>query len=511
MLRIAKIENGLVEGIPAADPRITAFKGIPYAAPPVGKLRWRAPQPAADWEGVRQCFTFAPINMQEVPGKDPNAFYSKEWHVDPEVPMSEDSLYLNVWTPAKSADEKLPVMVWIFGGGYQNGYTAEMEFDGERIARRGVILVSVGYRVNGFGFLSHSLLMEEDPGAPVGNYGLMDQGFAIKWVQRNIHAFGGDGDNITIFGQSAGAGSVLCQMVSPYTKGVFQRAITHSGGGFRKYGQGGGTIGLEAALENGKRFFAYLGVSTLEEARAIDAETLRDKACAFGRMNVWCPTVDGVYLPDDPSDMVARNEYHDISYMIGNTGNEHNGPKKPATVAELEAFARDNLGKYADRFLEVADAHTDEEVKAFCEKENNVFLGRCLNGVLYLRSMIHYDRKPVYSYYFNPTIPGDNAGAFHSSDLWFAFETLAKCWRPFTGKHYDLARMMCNYWTNFARTGNPNGPDADGTPMPEWRNFTKDDQFIIYLDEKGIHQYEDIFSEALELRIAHIFEEVVGK
>ena len=174
MLREVRVENGLVRGIPAADPRITAFKGIPYAAPPVGELRWRAPQPAADWEGVRDCARFGPIAMQETPGLDPNAFYSKEWHVDPEIPMSEDCLQLNIWTPAKSADEKLPVMVWIFGGGLYNGYPAEMEFDGERFARRGVILVSVNYRLNAFGFLAHPEITKECPEFPT-NFGHLDQ------------------------------------------------------------------------------------------------------------------------------------------------------------------------------------------------------------------------------------------------------------------------------------------------------------------------------------------------
>ena len=166
MLRETITENGAVKGLPGTDARITVYRGIPYAAPPVGKNRWRAPQPAENWAGVRECFEFGPINMQRTPGENPDAFYSREWHVDPNVPMSEDSLYLNIWTPAKSTDEKLPVMIWIFGGGFQEGYSYEMEFDGERIASRGVILVSIGYRLNAFGFLSHPDLTREDPEHP---------------------------------------------------------------------------------------------------------------------------------------------------------------------------------------------------------------------------------------------------------------------------------------------------------------------------------------------------------
>ena len=203
MLRSVKTENGVVRGIPAADPRVTAFLGIPFAKPPVGDLRWKAPQPAEDWEGERKCYTFAKINMQTPPGLDVTNIYAREWNVDPTIEMSEDSLYLNVWTNAKTGDEKMPVMVWFFGGGFTAGNTAEMEFDGERIARRGVILVSVQYRLGVFGFLAHKELMEESPGEPVGNYGLLDQRAGVQWVKRNIEAFGGDPENITIFGQAA--------------------------------------------------------------------------------------------------------------------------------------------------------------------------------------------------------------------------------------------------------------------------------------------------------------------
>ncbi|MBO7700805.1 MAG: carboxylesterase family protein, partial [Eubacteriaceae bacterium] len=174
MIRKAKVEGGVVVGIPAADPRITAFKGIPFAAPPVGENRWRAPQPVIPWEGERKCWTFAPISMQHIPGLDLNNIYSREWNVDPEIPMDEDCLYLNVWTPAKSTDEKLPVFVWFFGGGLREGNPAEMEFDGERIARRGIVVVTVNYRLNVFGFLSHPQLEAEQPDAPA-NFGHLDQ------------------------------------------------------------------------------------------------------------------------------------------------------------------------------------------------------------------------------------------------------------------------------------------------------------------------------------------------
>ena len=202
MLRVVQTKLGKIEGIPAADPRITAFKGIPFAKPPVGELRWHAPVPAEKWEGTLKAWNFAPISVQPTPYYDPNDLYCREWSVDKDIPMSEDCLYLNVWTPANEADEKLPVYVWIYGGGFQTGFTAEMEFDGERIARRKIVVVTLAYRLNMFGFMCHKDITAENPDEPA-NFGLLDQRMALKWVKENIQAFGGDPDNITIGGQSA--------------------------------------------------------------------------------------------------------------------------------------------------------------------------------------------------------------------------------------------------------------------------------------------------------------------
>ena len=229
MLRTVKTECGIVRGIEAADPRITAFKGVPFAAPPTGENRWRAPQPCKPWDGVLDCARFAPISMQDTPGLG-DGFYNREWHVDPQIPMSEDCLYLNIWTPAKSADEKLPVLVWYFGGGLQWGYTAEMEFDGERMARRGIVVVTVNYRLGVFGFLAHPELTSAQPDAPT-NFGNLDQQAGLMWVRRNIAAFGGDPGRITIMGQSAGAMSVQQLCLSPLAKGLVAGAVMSSGGG----------------------------------------------------------------------------------------------------------------------------------------------------------------------------------------------------------------------------------------------------------------------------------------
>lgn len=504
-MRRIVVENGILEGIPAADPRITVFKGVPFAAPPVGEFRWRPPQPCKDWDGVYKAHTFAPISIQETPGLDPDNIYTKEWHVDPDVPMSEDCLYLNIWTPAKTFNEKLPVMVWIFGGGLQVGYTSEMEFDGERIARRGVILVSVNYRLNVFGFMAHKELTAENPNGPKANFGLWDQIAGIAWVKRNIAAFGGDPENITIFGQSAGGGSVTAHITSHLTKGLFQRAIIQSGGGFAP-GFNQGYPKLKDAEGIGAEFLKYLGVSSIEEARQIDAKVIYEKAAAFSAQynTRWGIVIDDYYIHEDPVKVILKNQWHRIPLIMGNTGNEFLAVPQAETIEEFESYAREQYGEDADRFLELCKAGSNS-VKEMCEKGTiNMFE---LGNLLWCKKNAELDGVPIYYYRFDPDIPGDDAGSFHSSDLWFAFETLAKCWRPFTGKHYDLARQMCNYWTNFANKGDPNDLDMDGTPMPEWRPYTKEEPYgMLFGDKPAMDTKEP--SEIMKFAIEHYYKKL---
>ncbi len=510
MLRIVSTENGKVRGLPAADPRITAFKGIPFAAPPVGENRWKAPRPCEDWEGVRDCLAFAPVSIQTAPGTGPENIYTREWNMIKDIPMDEDCLYLNIWTPAKSPEEKLPVMFWIFGGGFQGGHTAEMEFDGERIARRGVILVSVNYRLNVFGFLAHPELIEEDPDGYWGNYGMLDQLAALKWVKRNIRAFGGDPDNITISGQSAGAGSVINLVTSPLAKGLFHKAIMQSGGGLRAYGQETRMVSLEEAKQNGIKLFEKLGVHSLEEARKIDPLTIFTESEKVGGFGTWAPTVDGRFLLKDPSDSFLANEYPDVPFLYGYTGDEYDNMagKRMESLEELQKFAKEKFGDQAEKFLELCNVHSDEEVKELFVKDD-AFKGRCLNNLTFAVTQVKNGRKGNYVYRFDPFIPGwDDPGAFHSSELWFMFETLAKCWRPFTGKHYDLARIMCNYWTNFVKTGDPNGNDADGSPMPQWKEFTKEDPSILYLSDEQIYLSTEYRTPLMQFRLQYIFDHI---
>ena len=464
MIRKALTEGGAVVGIPAADPRITAFKGVPFAAPPVGDLRWRAPQPVIPWEGERECFTFAPISMQHIPGLDLNNIYSREWNVDPTIPMSEDCLYLNIWTPAKTADERLPVFVWFFGGGLKEGNTAEMEFDGERIARRGVVVVTVNYRVTVFGFLAHPELTASQPGDP-SNFGHLDQRAGIAWVKRNIAAFGGDPDNITIGGQSAGAGSVCAQLTSPMNEGLFQRAVLLSG-------MFGGVFPnpiihektFASAEEMGVRFFDLLGVKTLEEARALPAEFIRDKTEEFGYM--FGTTPDGVFQVGDSFDNLMAGKHWRMPLLVTRTSTEFPSQCPPCgDMAEFRAKIGEYFGPRAPEVLALCDG--SDPVKACADTAT------CTMEVpvraLTVKRAEHGVTDDLWYGVFDPSVPGwDDPGTFHSCDLWFWFETLAKCWRPFKGFHYDLARQMCNYLCNFIKTGDPNGADHDGVPMPAW-------------------------------------------
>ena len=470
MLRQVKTENGWVRGIEAADPRITAFKGVPFAAPPVGKNRWRAPQPCENWAGIRDCSRFAPISMQWIPGLGDD-IYCREWHVDPDIPMSEDCLYLNIWTNAKKADEKMPVLVWFFGGGLQCGYPAEMEFDGERIARRGIVVVTVNYRVGALGFLTHPEITEEAPDAPA-NFGNLDQQAGLRWVQRNIAAFGGDPAKVTIAGQSAGGGSVMSQLACPDNKGLFRNTAVMSAMIFDPYMRR--EIGrpelLKDAEKKGEDFFGFLGVQTLKEARGMDAVKLQRSYEKYMESHVPFFTVqDDRFCIGDPIALYRAGKCVDTVMMAGNTGGEFLNTIDAADEAGLKEEAERLFGDKADTFLAIQESRQKTEGLGYAAASG---IECTVKGTL---SDIAKSGRKGYVYCFDPDIPGwDEPGTFHSSDLWFWFETLAKCWRPFVGRHYDLARQMCDYFCNFIKTGNPNGKDLNGETLPKWGAWTEE-------------------------------------
>ena len=432
MKRIAKTENGTVRGLQGTDARITVYKGIPFAAPPVGKNRWRAPQPAANWEGIRDCYAYAPISVQDVPGVGDD-LYCREWHVDPDIAIDEDCLYLNVWTPAKTGEEKLPVLVVYFGGGFQWGYTAEMEYDGERLAARGIVVVTVNYRLGAFGFLSHADITKEAPDAP-GNFGFLDQQAGLKWVYRNIAAFGGDPERIFIEGQSAGGCSVMNQLACEENVGIIKGAIILSGIiRFDRIDRDKDLFlppTLHEAERRGADFFSYLGVKTLDEARELDAVTIRDKYAAYREDHpFFAGIIDGTFMKGDPFERFMNGDCAHVPVMSGNT---------------------------ADEFIVRGENIVEASVKEVFE------------AVLRNR-----EDANLYYYRFMPDIPGHDApGCFHSCDLWFFFETLQKCRRPYRGHHFDLARQMCNYMAAFIKNGDPNCADDDGSPQPKWKPYS---------------------------------------
>ena len=479
MIKETRVENGLVRGVPGADPRVISYKGIPFAAPPVGENRWRAPQPAHDWEGVLDCSRFGAISPQRAPWLTDN-IYKKEWNVDPTLEMDEDSLTLNIWTPAETADDRLPVYVWYFGGGMMEGNPTEMEFNGERLARRGIVVVSVNYRLNVFGLLAHPEITAENPEFPT-NFGLLDQRFATMWVKRNITSFGGDPDNITIGGQSGGGRSVQIQVCSPLNKGLFNRAICMSGiryGGYSGPNTHGMCRTLEQAEADGVEFFKEAGIANLAEARSLSWQEISRRFTEYAHLEqglgpgikFWLPVIDGNFIPDNFSDLLITNKRNMVPLMFSNTADESNVVPQVGSFEELEALAKDMFADKADEFLDVVRADTLEETL-----ENARFSPMELGMRLYFEGTAkEYPELNNYAVLFDCEIPGDDhPGTFHSSDLWFHFESLGACWRPFKGKSYDMARQIANYVASYVKDGDPNCADCDGTPQPEWKPYTQ--------------------------------------
>ncbi|MDL2232592.1 carboxylesterase family protein [Ruminococcaceae bacterium OttesenSCG-928-L11] len=471
MLRTTKTENGAVRGTIGNDPRITVYKGIPYAAPPVGDLRWRAPRPAANWEGVREATEFAPMAVQGKHGVNMDDFYTMEVHpASIDYTSDEDCLYLNIWTPANTGSERLPVYFWIHGGGYHGGYSYEMLIDGERMARRGIVVVSIAYRLNVFGFLAHPDMAKQDPNDFHANFGLLDQLAALQWTRRNIAAFGGDPDRITIGGQSAGAGAVFAQCTSPVTNGLFVGAISQSGGGLRSIGYQQAMKPFDTAAAEGKSFLDSIGAKSLDEARAMPAMDVWNAYENQSAVRVQ-PVIDGKFLVEDPTDAIIHGRHAKIPYMLGYNMGEGQGRLVAAAAPNSpEDFLAQLKAQYGEIPPELAGIQTMDDVNRALE--SSAFNSRAVASALFWDVQAEQDGTS-YAYCFDHDMPGDDMGPYHGAELWFMFESLARCWRPFTGKHYDLARQVCNYWVNFVKSGDPNGPDADGSPMPTWASYDK--------------------------------------
>ena len=496
MLRKVKVKNGVLQGLVGKDPRITVFRGVPYAKPPVGELRWRAPQPAEDWEGVRKCYEYPDMAMMRThPGMDDD-FYTKELHpTAAEYKMSEDCLYLNIFSPAQPEDEKLPVFFYIHGGGLQDGYSYEVEFDPERVARRGVIVVMVGYRLGLFGFLAHPQLTKETPeGEVISNFGMQDQSMAIHWVYDNIRAFGGDPERIVICGQSAGSRSVQAQICSTMNDGIIKGAIIQSGVSMMFGDEDNPIAGIPTLAEAekyGADFLHTIGIDSLEEAKRTDAhELMRRLAEAFEKKRyAFGLCVDGKFVRESAPSAYYNDRVADIPLIVSVCQGETQSGFIKGTMSYADYLKKaEKYGDKKEEFLSLAKVSNDEEADALTAGDSfNNFLGGS-RGFSELRSS---RGQRVYYCIFDHDIPGDDAGSFHGSDLWFMFDSLGNSWRPFEGKHYDLARQVTSYWTNFVKTGDPNGVDYNGNPLPEWKPYTG--------EEKTVLKFKDVpVSESLE-------------
>ncbi|AUD00761.1 carboxylesterase/lipase family protein [Spirosoma pollinicola] len=476
----AKTANGLVEGI--AEPSgIRAFKGIPFGQPPVGELRWKEPQPVKNWQGVRKADKFGPRAMQRAIFGD-MGFRSNG--------MSEDCLYLNVWTPAKSANEKLPVLVYFYGGGFMAGDGSEGRYDGESMARKGIVALTVNYRLGVFGFMAHPELTKESPHHSSGNYAYLDMAAALRWVQQNIAAFGGDPKRVTIAGESAGSIAVSGLMVSPLSKNLIAGAI----------GESGSLLGglpptpLAKGEESGTTFATAVGANSLAELRAIPADQLLE-ATAKPTTPRFNSTVDGYFFPKAPLEIFAAGEQAHVPLLVGWNSEEMNyravlGKEQPTPESYASAVKKLYNDK-ADEVLKLYPGTTEAEVlQSATALASDRFLAYSTWKWADMQSKT--GGKPVYRYYYSrprpamtpemgnatPGLAGGvvkstdtNAmkiapatGAVHSAEIEYAMGNLATnktyAWTP---DDYKVSEVMQNYFANFIKTANPNGPG-----LPKW-------------------------------------------
>jgi len=468
-----KTEAGALEGSTSADGKVQIFKGIPYAAPPVGALRWKEPQPVASWKGVRKATEFGARCMQW------NVFGDMVFR---DAGPSEDCLYLNVWTPKTSADAKLPVMVWIYGGGFQAGATSEPRQDGEALAHRGVVIVSMNYRLGIFGFFSHAELTKESPHHASGNYGLLDQVAALEWVRKNIAAFGGDPEKVTIFGESAGSFSVSALMASPRSKGLIHRAIGESGAFF------GRTLTakpLAQSEQDAAKWAGSNGADTLEKLRGMAAQQVLDAAMKDKDSFRFGPNIDGYFFPKSPAEIYANGEQAHVALLAGwnhDEGNYHTFfGKEEVSKENYVKKVQQTYGDHAAEVLELFPGGTEEQSKESA-------------GLLATANFIGYSTwkwiemqtktgdAAVYRYEFDdaPPLaesgapPGATPTAYHSAEIEFVFGMLKSKKLPWRPEDYKLSEEMGAYWTNFAKKGNPNGEG-----LAEWPRYTEKDGYEV--------------------------------
>jgi para-nitrobenzyl esterase len=472
---VIQTEGGLVSGYKAGD--ISVFKGIPFAAPPVGDLRWKPPQPVKNWTGILKCNTFSASPMQNNPV--PFMMWTEEF-ITPPANLSEDCLYLNIWTPAKSPKEKLPVLVWIYGGGFSSGSAACAVYDGEEISRKGIVFVSINYRVGVLGFLAHPELRSESEHNVSGNYGLLDQVAALLWIKKNIEAFGGDPEKVTIDGQSAGSMSVCAMVASPLAKGLFRGAIAQSGGILtnfmkRKYSE---------TEKNGTAFMEKMKAENIADLRKKPAKELIAAGGSF------TPVPDGYVIPKDVFAAFKAGQFNDVTMMAGwvtEDGSIQGDQKMTPEVYKMQVNTKYN--DMAKKYLKLFPGKTFEQVASSLKKINLMEF-----AVLPAYLWAGFSKSKAYLYRFSH-VPVDkpgfpNYGAFHTSEVPFALHTLHLWNRPWREVDLKVEETMNNYWVNFVKTGNPNGEG-----MPEWKAYEKSSGMVMEIRDKvrlshGIYKKE---------------------
>jgi para-nitrobenzyl esterase len=476
---IVEVEGGTIAGLQSKDSSIFMFKGIPYAAPPVDSLRWKPPAPVIPWEGVKPCEEFAASPIQSEPV--PFYMWSEEFLI-PKEPIDEDALFLNVWTPAKKIDENLPVLVWIHGGGFSSGGASVPIYDGEALAQKGVVFVGINYRLNLFGFLAHPELTAESPNEASGNYGLLDQIEALKWVQNNIEQFGGNPDNVTIAGQSAGSASVAFLVASPLAKGLFSKAIAQSGAGILPRAPGTGGLGLSSlkeAEQEGVRISNELGEASISELRNIPAAELFKKVRFRGH-----PIQDGYVLPEVMMNVYQEGRQNPVSLLTG--WNEQDGIMMGGfqSANDYHKGIMEQWGELGEELIIHYPATNDSVAKI---SQNQLQRDLVFGAQNYTMANIISDQGlAVYVYRFARDLPDgeqEDYGAFHTGEVPYAYNNLDVVDRPFEEVDYQLADTMSSYWANFAKSGNPNAEE-----LPEWPKYqtaTKEQMIFNKQAKKG--------------------------
>jgi len=444
-----RIETGSVSGVAGTNADVRVFKGIPFAAPPLGDLRWRPPQPPAHWEGVRKAEEFSPVCMQNrFPGANTSG-----------PAPSEDCLYLNVWTAAKSASEKRPVIVWTYGGAFTSGAGSVPMYNGEALAAKGVVVVTYNYRLGVFGFLAHPELTKESGHNASGNYAMMDFDTVLHWVQKNIAAFGGDPKRVTIDGESAGAMLTSAMVGSPMGKGLFQRAIAQSGA-WMGINLGHMTSRAQAE-ENGQKLAQSVGAASIADLRAKPADELLKNGRGF-----WGIIVDGWYVTEDLSLTFAHNKENDVDILVGSNRDEGTFFARPGTgnAEQFTSTAKRRFGDLADNYLKLYPAVSNDEAYTSQLAASRDEFGWHMRT--WAQMQAHRGKGKAYLYYFThvpPSAPGQpSRGATHTADLQYMFSNQPPN-LTWTDVDKKLADTMSSYWVNFAATGNPN---AKG--LPQW-------------------------------------------